>query len=211
MIGKTYPVAITRSGFPIAGSPFNGKLYFVTTSSAKRSENLPEIGHAVRTLQFSASNPRADIRTGDLVDLSATPFASFSTIGKVVEARPYSNSLQCPLQRAPYMWLKLRAPSSMTDSTDIDTRNVSDAMYVSAGNILGYIEPMTAENKAYIFGLEDIRASRLFSLSPIAQNQVVIDGDGEYWVASTASEHYPGIDDYITSMRHLLFKPPGLV
>ena len=209
MIGVKYNVPVTRDSVSIGS--FWMTLYFTDSFLGRRSQIVPQSGHALTTL-VASEKPGTDRRVGDVLDLTGTPWEA--TIGtgwaKVIDPCPYRRSVQSALQRIALQRLAWWTQTSKSSSVNESTLNVLDVSYSRAGTVLAYMEPMGAADRVLELGHQDLRGARCYSTTAIAQNDALVDFDGSVWVAKTASQHSPVINDYITGMELAVVPPAGI-
>jgi len=196
-----FAVVITRQGLPVAGSPFKVKLRY------RRLHIDPQIAPiaARRPIQefLLFQDIDAPVLVGDMVALPD------GTIAKIIDVRGYPSSLQCPVQRVPYVltpvWIPL-PPSANVGST----KRLGDVTYVSGGSALLLLEPVSrATPTGVMVGQLDQRTCYVFSTMPLAKVSV-LDVLGEYWLLTESSSFWPITADYRAVARLLSSKPLGV-
>lgn len=196
-------LAVTRAGVPLTGSPFLGRVYFVTRTPSQ--QNVPKIAQTQRSEVCSFNTLSVPVASGDLMTLSD------GSLRKILDVRPYSHSLQCDLQRVPFTPLTLWLPKTQPQRVQSQTLKVNDLSFTAAlAPILGYLEPAPDEAKFAGFGQMDLRGCFLFSLEKVTLGSVVKDTLGDYWVAEVPSDVWPLPGDYKTLMRHISKPPAGV-
>jgi hypothetical protein len=191
-------VKIMRDGVALQGSPFLGWLYFVEASRGKRFSNTPLISKTARS-QVLSLPAIANVQVGDLAML---PDGSFR---KVLSCRTYDRVVQCDLQWIPYLNVSYFSASSILSGVNAGTLNVTDEAYSTASTILAYIEPLKSPSGSEKgIGIVDMRMSRIYTMLPLSLGDLIVDGDGAKWVATAPSEHYPVVDDYVATARHVI-------
>ena len=217
----TYSFALTRPAIDgngaltlpaVAGSPFSGRMHYVTGGSGQRFENVPEVAKAQRAEVLFLDDGAAPVRIGDLVTLPAALAAGAAdgSLRKVIQVRAYEISLQIGLQRQPFTPLSCWIPQAEAARTQVGTLKVTDLAFDVGAPILGYLEPAPDMVKAAAFGKLDTRACIAFTLAPLALGTVLQDPRGDYWVAELPSDVWPLPGDCKTLMRHLVTVPAGI-
>jgi hypothetical protein len=88
--------------------------------------------------------------------------------------------------------------------------NLTDTSYTSQGAVTVFIEPSAALERMSVFGAQDLRTQRIFSLAAISQYSVIRDTNGA-WLALTASEFFPMTGDWRVMAQKLAVLPAGVV
>ncbi len=188
----------------VTGSPFSGRIGYVTGGTGQRFEHVPDVAKAQRAEVLFLDSLTAPVQIGDLVTL---PDGSFR---KVIQVRRYDRSLQVGLQRQPFAPLPCWVPQTTAQRTSAQTRKVADLAYDAAPDALGYLEPAPDMVKLTPMGRLDTRAAYAYTLAPLALGAVLRDAQGDYWVAELPSDVWPLTGDCKTLMRHQPGPPAGV-
>jgi hypothetical protein len=208
-----YQVAVTRAGSAVTGSPFWAKLYR-TASKRSTGQTIPAQLMSQSHKVCSFVDPLTPVKVADIITLPTQQATDWgSAYAKIIDPRRYERSLQCDLQIVPFTPLDWFDAKTLSASIQSGSFNVSSEGYApaSSATTLGFLEPATGQERMMIAGDLDTRAAWLYTLSDsLAQNDVIKDTQGLYWIAKTATEFYPFTNDFKTGMTLLEKAPPGV-
>jgi len=88
--------------------------------------------------------------------------------------------------------------------------NLTDTVYTSQGSVTVFVEPSAALERPSVFGAQDLRTQRIFTLQAVPQFAVIRDANGA-WLALTASEQFPMTGDFRVMGQRLAVLPAGVV
>ena len=195
------PIPITRAGVALPGSPFQARAY-LSAFPGQRHEAEPDVMKTQTSRVLTFQNIAAPVQVGDIATLTD------GTSAKILNIRKYDRTLQCDLEIIPFqlvtMWV-LTVPTARIDALT----NLKGALYVNAGTVLAYIEPMADMTAALSAMNMDVRSARVFTAAPLLARSV-IKSDADYWITKTGSEHWPVTNDYIAILSHLNELPSGV-
>jgi hypothetical protein len=193
---------IVRAGTAVKGSPFEVKLRY------RRLHVDPQVAPdaARRPIQefLIFSNILAPVQVGDTVTMPG------GLLTKIIDVRSYASSLQCLLQRLPYLSMPIYVPSSASTQVAAD-KSLNDAVYVPAGTALALIEPHGIDQVGSLpIGQVDRRSCWVFSTLPLSVQTVLSPGGGDFWILTAASSVWQVSNDYRAPGRRLVFAPIGV-
>ena len=194
-------IPITRGGVPLAGSPFQARI-FLSAFAGQRHEVEPDVTKTQTSRVLTFQNIAAPVQVGDIATLPK------NVIAKIQNVRQYTRTLQCDLQIIPYQTLTLWTQT--LPAARNTAGNMGGALYVNAGFIQGYIDPM-ADLMAAMSGMNiETRTARLFTVNPIPARCCIHDGT-DYWLAKTSSQKWPVTNDFACVVEHQVAPPMGVL
>jgi hypothetical protein len=194
-------VPITRAGTALSGSPFLVKVRY------RRLHIDPQIApiSARRPIQefLIFSDIGAPVDVGDSVTLPE------GTLTKIIDVRSYPSSLQCMLQRLPYVGTQLWLPATPSSALHSD-KSLPDVLYSTGTAVLAAFEPHGVDQSGPLpIGHVDRRSCWIFSVVPLAALSVLYSAP-DYWLVTASSSVWPVSSDYRAPGRRLAQPPLGV-
>lgn len=197
-------IPIQRTGMAVPGSPFPARL-FLTRSLGRRHEIIPDVIKAETARVLVFQDPLSDIRVGDVALLPD------GSMGKVVDVRRWSRTLQCELQIVPFGSAAVWMPDST--SARINTTipgGIQDGAFHTVGVVLAYLEPNGDQTSKSLIGRWDIRSARCYSTTALSAGAVLRIGT-DAWHVPSGSEYWAVTNDFVATVHWLTAWPVGVV